>query len=183
MAPNATIFKVALSVADLKRNFYQDYALTVARHPSETDTRMMIRVVAFALNAHEHLKFGKGLSSSEEPDLWELDLTGGISHWIDLGQPADKRIRQACGKADRVSIYTYQKGAAIPWFENVKNELKRFKHLRVVHLVVQDESLINQILSRSMELNCTIEDEHIMLADATHSMTIDMTVAKEMESY
>jgi uncharacterized protein YaeQ len=181
MAPKSTMFKVSLSVADITRNYYEDHTLTIARHPSETDLRMMIRVIAFALNAHEHMMCGKGLSSTEEPDLWQKDLTGAISHWIDLGQPAEKRIRQACGKSDKVSIYTYQKGAAIPWFEDVKSRIERFEHLRVVHLVVVDESLVERLLERTMRLNCTIEDDQVMLADDTTNMVVDIKVAKDFQ--
>lgn len=115
MAINSTVFKVLLAVADGSRGYYQDHALTVARHPSETDLRMLVRLVAFAANAHERLQFTKGLGDVDEPDLWQMDLTGGIEHWIDLGQPVIKRIRQSCSKAQRVTIYSYQEGAVGPW--------------------------------------------------------------------
>lgn len=179
MAPKSTIFKVNLAVADIPRNYYQDHALTIARHPSETDLRMMVRVIAFALNAHEHLKYGKGISSPDEPDLWEVDLTGEIQHWIDLGQPAEKRIRQACGKANKVSIYTYQKGAALPWYEEVKGRLERFAHLRVTHLIIQDESIVGKLLDRTMQLNCTIDDDQLMLADSTHNLVVSLDVVRK----
>src|SRR3954463_16368372 len=98
MAIKSTVFKVALNIADMNRNYYQDHALTIARHPSETDLRMIVRIVAFALNAHERLQFTKGLADVDEPDLWQLALTGDVEHWIDLGQPLEKRIRQSCSK-------------------------------------------------------------------------------------
>lgn len=178
MAPKATIFKVNLAVADITRGYYEDHILTVARHPSETDIRMLMRVVAFALNAHEYLKFGKGISSAEEPDLWQIDLTGKVDHWIDLGQPAEKRIRQACGKANKVSIYTYQKGAALPWFQEVAPSLTRFRHLRVVHLVARDEAVLESLVDRTMDLSCTFEDEQAMLTDGKQSAVIEHHVAK-----
>src|SRR5437660_268976 len=117
MALKSTVFKVALNIADMNRQHYQDHALTLARHPSETDLRMILRIIVYALNAHEHLQFTKGLGSAEEPDLWQLDLTGAIKHWIELGQPVEKRIRQSCSKAGRVSIYTYQRGGAMLWYD------------------------------------------------------------------
>ena len=102
MALKATIFKASLQVSDMDRKYYAEHALTLARHPSETDERMMLRVLAFALNAHEHLAFGKGLSDTDEPDLWQKDLTGRILHWIDVGQPDEKRLIRASGRADRL---------------------------------------------------------------------------------
>ena len=70
MAVKATIFKAALHIADMQRGYYHDHVLTIARHPSETDERMMVRLLAFAMNADESLTFGAGLSNEEEPDLW-----------------------------------------------------------------------------------------------------------------
>ncbi len=90
MASNATIFKAALQIADMDRNYYQGHALTIARHPSETDERMMVRLLVFALHAHEALSFGKGLSTQDEPDLWQKDLTGAVALWIEVGQPDEK---------------------------------------------------------------------------------------------
>src|SRR4051812_17324174 len=131
MAIGSTVFKVHLSISDVNRNYYQDHALTLARHPSETDLRMMVRLVAFALNAHEHLQLTKGMASADEPDLWEVDLTGEIQHWIDLGHPVEKRIRQSCSKANRVSIYSYQRGGAHHWYESIKEVVERFEHLAI----------------------------------------------------
>src|SRR6476659_4068851 len=107
MASNATIFKAALQIADVDRHYYQVHAVTLARHPSETDERMMVRLLAFALHAHESLSFGRGVSAEEEPALWVKDLTGAIDIWIEVGQPNEKSIRQACGRAKQVYVYTY----------------------------------------------------------------------------
>ena len=87
MAIKATIFKVNLQIADMERHYYQDYALTLARHPSETDERMMVRLLAFALHAHEYLEFGQGMTADDEADVWQKDLTGAIELWIDVGMP------------------------------------------------------------------------------------------------
>src|SRR5258708_39391271 len=107
MALKATIFKAELHIADMERGYYQDHSLTVARHPSETDERMMVRLLAFALNADATLAFGAGLSTDDEPDLWRKDLTGSIETWIDVGLPDEKRIRKACGRAAEVLVYSY----------------------------------------------------------------------------
>ena len=119
MALKATIFKAELHIADMERGYYHDHALTVARHPSETDERMMVRLLAFALNADETLAFGAGLSTDDEPDLWRKDLTGSIETWIDVGLPDEKRIRKACGRADEVFVYSYGGHAAQLWWQQV----------------------------------------------------------------
>ena len=115
MALKATIFKAAVQIADTDRNYYQTHALTLARHPSETDERMMVRLLAFALHAHESLLFGKGLSADDEPDLCRKDLTGAIQLWIDVGQPDEKRLRKACGRASQVVVYSYGTTSARAW--------------------------------------------------------------------
>src|SRR6478609_7781043 len=107
MALNATIIKAELHVADMDRHYYQQHNLTLAQHPSETDERLMVRLLVFALYASEFLTFTKGLSSEDEPDLWQKSLTGDIELWIELGLPSDKRIRKACGRAQQVIIYSY----------------------------------------------------------------------------
>jgi uncharacterized protein YaeQ len=181
IAPKSTIFKVNLSVADITRGYYESHALTIARHPSATDVRMMVSVMAFALNGHEHIKFAKGMSDPEEPDMWQIDLTGDIQHWIMLGQPEEKRIRQACSKSRRVTVITYQKGAATPWFEAIKGDIERFKHLRVCSLFVKDESLLAAMVERTMTLSCTIEDDQVMLSDETNNLVAEYKVLKAFE--
>ena len=93
MAIKATIFRVELNIADIDRNYFHDHKLTIARHPSENDVRMMARLVAFVLNAHEDLIFTQGVSSGDEPDLWRKDLTGNIEVWIEIGQPDINRFK------------------------------------------------------------------------------------------
>src|SRR5471032_971236 len=102
MALKSTIYKANLQVADMDRHYYADHALTIACHPSETPERMMVRVLAYALNAHERLGFGKGLSDVEDPDLSLKDLTGRVQLWIEVGLPDDKTVLKACGRADAV---------------------------------------------------------------------------------
>src|SRR6185436_7958792 len=124
MALKATIFKVELSVADIDRGYYADHALTIARHPSETDERMMVRILAFALRAQERLEFGRGLSSEDEPDLVERDLTGAIERWIDVGLPDEREVRKACGRARHVDVIAYGGRAVDLWWESARGKLE-----------------------------------------------------------
>jgi len=135
MALKATIYKAQLAVADMDRGHYADYALTLARHPSETDERMMLRLVAFALHAHERLAFGKGLSDPDEPDLWRHDLTGLIEDWVELGQPDERNLIKACGRARAVTVYNYGGGAS-QWWSGAQGKLERARNLQVRRLSV-----------------------------------------------
>lgn len=171
MALKATIYKASLQVSDMDRNYYGEHSLTLARHPSETDERMMVRVLAFALNAHEHLAFGKGLSDTDEPDLWQKDLTGSIVHWIDVGQPDEKRLIRAGGRADRVTVYAYGRGADL-WWEANAERLERAKNLTVWRLPTSASAALGKLAARSMQLHCAIQDQQLMFGDAAEIVEI-----------
>jgi len=164
MALKSTIFKVALQIADMDRGYYADHSLTIARHPSETDERMMLRVLAFALHADEGLAFGKGLSTDDEPDLWQRDLTGVIRLWIDVGQPDEKLVRRACGRAREVIVYTYGRGADL-WWGRSQAALERSSNLRVMSVPVATSQELAKLAQRTMQLQCTIQDGHVWLGD------------------
>ncbi len=111
MARKATIYKADIQLSDIDRNLFDSLALTIALHPSETLERMTVRLLVFCINAKEHLQFTRGLSSTEEPDLWEKNLQGDIVHWIEIGQPEPARIKAALKQAERVSVYAFGKSA------------------------------------------------------------------------
>jgi len=172
MALKASIFKVNLDISDMDRHYYQSHALTLARHPSETDLRMMVRVVAFALNAHEELAFTKGLSTQDEPDLWNKSLSDEIELWVDLGQPDEKRIRQACGKAKQVVIYGYQGRQAGPWFKQVEPSLNRFDNLRVIQFPSEQAESLAQMVSKNMSLQISIQDGEVFISNEDTQTTV-----------
>ncbi len=176
MARKATVFKVQINLADMDRHHYQDLSLTVARHPSETDERMMLRILCFALHAHERLEFSRGISTDDEPDLWQKSLSGEIEHWIDLGQPDEKRIRKACGRSRRVSVYCYGGNVATMWFEKTAPALARFDNLQVAGFdPVQSRDLAG-FAARSMNLQIMIEDRQLNLSDDSRSLPITPVV-------
>lgn len=170
MAINATIFKVELQIADMDRSYYQTHNLTIALHPSETEERMMFRILAFALNAHEDLTFGKGISSDNEPDLWQRNLHADVELWIDLGQPDEKRVRKACAKADKSIIYIYQPSVGEVWFKQNRKGLKRFDNLQVFTLNASEQ--LENMAQRTMQLNCTIQDGEVWLSDGEHNIQV-----------
>lgn len=177
MALKATIFKASLQVADLDRNYYGEHALTLARHPSETDERMMVRLLAFALNAHEHLAFGKGLSESDEAHVWQRSLTGRIEHWIDVGLPDEKRLIRAGGKADRVTVYAYGRGAE-PWWEAGAEKLGRARNLAVWRVPEEVSASLGKLAARTMQLQCTVQEEQIWFSGADKALQFSLAALR-----
>ncbi len=115
MAIKPTIYKLRIALADTDRNFYDTLSLTIAQHPSETLERMMVRVLAFCLNAQERLMFTKGLCAVEEPDLWVRTLDDRISLWIDVGEPAVDRVRKATRLSPTVKVYSFNSKSDTWW--------------------------------------------------------------------
>ena len=180
MALKATIFKASMQISDMDRNYYQSHALTIARHPSETDERMMVRLLAFALNAHEALAFGKGLSADDEPDLWRKDLTGAIEQWIDVGQPDEKRLRKACGRAQAVAVYSYGGSGAAMWRDNIQHTLARCRNLAVYAVPLAAGQAMTKLADRNMQLTYTVQDGEVWVAnerDTVHVQPERMAVA------
>jgi uncharacterized protein YaeQ len=176
MALKSTIFKAELQIADLDRNCYQNHALTVARHPSETDERMMVRVLAFAMYADSALAFGKGLSSEDEPDLWRKDLTGVIEQWIEVGLPDEKRIRRACGRARQVVVVTYGGRVADMWWQQNKAALQRQDNLTIINLSPEDSRALAALAARGMQLQCTLQDgEAWLIVDGENTRIVPET--------
>lgn len=172
MALKATVFKATLNIADMDRYYYDEHSLTLARHPSETDQRMMARLAVFALNAEPRLNFTKGISTDNEPDLWIKDYSDQIELWIELGQPDEKRLRQACGKAQAVRIYCYSGHSAELWWEQIQNIAKRFDNLSVINLNHDAIQQLGDMAQRNMILHCNIEDQILSLSDNTQSVDI-----------
>ena len=177
MALKATIFKADLQIADMDRNYYGGHALTIARHPSETDERMMVRLLAFALHAHEALAFGRGLSTDDEPDLWQKDLTGAIELWIDVGQPDDKRMLKACGRSSQVVVYCYSSASSV-WWSQTGSKIERAKNLRVVNLPAALSQALAGLAQRNMQLQCTIQDGQIWMSGGDQTVQLELNLLK-----
>lgn len=178
MALKSTIYKATLQVADMDRNYYADHALTIACHPSETAERMMVRILAFALNAHQALAFGKGLSDVEEPDLWRRDLTGVVELWIEVGQPEEKWILKACGRAQQVVVYAYGNKAAL-WWQQMGPRLAKARNLRVIGIAPDAAQALGKLAARNMQLQCTIQEGDIWMRDADDAVQVPMNPLKE----
>lgn len=174
MALRATIYKIALNVADMNRHHYATYPLTVARHPSETDERMMVRVLAFALNAHENLSFTKGISDADEPDLWLKDLTGAIQNWVEVGQPDEKRLLKAVGKSSQVKVYCYGGSASRIWWEGIKARLARSNKFQIFNFPLESIQMLAKTANRNLTLHVTIEESTMTVIAEDQTFTINV---------
>jgi len=163
VALKATIFRAELQVSDLDRGYFATHALTIARHPSETDERMMVRLLAFALNASELLEFGRGLSAEDEADLIERDLTGAIALWIDVGLPDEREVRKACGRAKQVKVYTYGRGAAL-WRAQNREAQARLANLEVIEIAPEVSQRMASWADRGMRLDVTVQEGEAWVA-------------------
>ena len=178
MAIKATVFKANLQIADMERHYYQDHTLTLVRHPSETDERLMVRLLAFALHAHEYLEFGQGMTIEDEADLWLKDLTGLIELWIDVGIPDEKLIRKACGRSNQVVLYCYGGRVADMWFAQNSPQFARQDNLTVINLPVASTQALAKLAQRNMSLQCTIQDGQVWISDGSVSVQVERTVLK-----
>jgi uncharacterized protein YaeQ len=178
MAVKATIFKAELQVNDMDRNHYESYSLTLAQHPSETEERLMIRLLAFALNAGEGLAFGRGISTDDEPDLWRRDLTGQVELWIEVGQPDESRLRKACGRAGEVRVYCFSGRSAEIWWKKNAESLARCANLHVFEIPAETSQQLAAMASRNMRLQCLVQDGQAQLLDDSASVTVDPVALK-----
>jgi uncharacterized protein YaeQ len=172
MALKATIYKADLQIADMDRNYYQEHALTIARHPSETDERVMVRLLAFALHASPALAFTKGLFDTDEPDLWQKDLTGAIETWIEVGQPDEKRLLKACGRAAQVIVYSYSAASHI-WYKQLASRIGRARNLAIVNIPAETSAALEKLAKRNMQLQCTIQDGQVWLTDGADTVLVE----------
>ncbi|MFB2686271.1 YaeQ family protein [Shewanella mangrovisoli] len=178
MALKATVFKVNLQIADMDRGYYQDHQLTLAQHPSETDGRMMVRLLAFILNASDTLSFTKGLCVDDEPELWDKSLSGEVDLWIEFGQADEKWLRKASGRAKAVQLFTYG-GRSVPiWWKQNQAALERYKNLKVWNIAEESVTAMEALVSRTMSLQASISEGQVWLSDNEHSVLIEPEMLK-----
>ena len=177
MALKSTIYKIDLNIADMDRQYYAQHSLTLAKHPSETDERVMVRLIAFTLFANESLIFGKGLSDDEEPDLWQKDLTGAIDLWIDVGLPTEKDIRKACGKSAKVAVVLYGGRIADMWWDQNSKGLLKLNNLTVINLPETQE--LAKLAAKSINISCTVQDGEVLLSHDSGSFDITPVILKQ----
>lgn len=173
MALKSTIFKAKLGIADMDRPYYGEHLLTLAKHPSETDERLMVRLLAFAMFADERLEFGRGISADDEPALWIRDYTGDVRLWIEVGLPDERLVRKACGRADAVVVLSYGGRQVDAWWAKDGTAMARLDKLRVLALTSEQSTALAALAERGMELQCTIQDGHVWLTDGCDTVAIE----------
>ena len=174
MAVKATILKADLQVSDMDRHYYASHALTLAQHPSETAERVMVRLLAFALNASEDLAFGRGISTDDEPDLWRRDLTGQVELWIEVGQPDESRLRKACGRAREVRVYCFSGRSAAIWWQQNAEALGRLSNLQVFEVPAEASERLAALAARNMQLQCLVQEGAVQVMDAQASVDFEL---------
>ncbi len=181
MALKSTIFKAGLQVADIDHGYYADHGLTLARHPSETNERMMIRIAALALNAHRlvslcqgdaRIGFGAGLSDPDDPDVWIDDFTGRRRVWIEVGQPDERALTRARSRADQVCVYAYS--SAVPvWWAALAPRVRRIDSLEVWAIPAEASAQLASLAERSMQLQATVLDGQLSLSSPATSVSLE----------
>lgn len=180
MALKATIFKADLNISDMDRGYYASHSLTIAQHPSETEERMMLRVAVFALHASEQLAFTKGISEDDEPDLWQKNYSDEIELWIELGEPDEKRLRKACGRAEQVWVYSYGGRGADIWWQQTETKTTRFANLAVASIDSDTLAELVKLIQRGMQLQATIQDGQLWLSDSVHNVLVERRMLKAL---
>ncbi|QOL25657.1 YaeQ family protein [Thalassotalea sp. LPB0316] len=180
MALKATIFKVDLSISDMDKHYYADHALTIARHPSESDKRMMLRIIAFAFNAHEQLEFTKGLSDVDTPDLWQKNYSGEIELWIELGQPSEQRIKKGCNQAVQMMVYSYDNNAFDEWWKKEQNALNMRKNLTITTVSETTIEQLADLVERQMQIQVTIQDGQAWFSVNNQTIEVSLNKVKEV---
>lgn len=174
MAIKATIYKANINIADMDRGYYEELNLTIARHPSETDERMMVRIFAFAMHAAEGLKFTEGIAAKEdEPDIWLKNLMGDIDLWIDVGLPDEKKIKKACNRSEKVYVYPYAGRNLQLWWQPMAARLSKHKNLNVVALPQEATKALAKLAQRTMTLHLNVQDGQIWIGDSENNILVE----------
>lgn len=181
MALKAQVIKAKLQIADMDRHHYQDYELRLAQHPSETDERLMIRLLAFILNASEQLEFSRDLSGEGGAELWSPNMEGGVDLWVIFGTPDEKWIRKASQQAKQVKLYAYG-GRSVPvWWQQNSGALQRYKNLEVWQLADDSIKALAEFVNRSVNLQCTVNEGQVWITNGNQNVALEPQCLKGTE--
>ncbi|MFY0656970.1 MAG: YaeQ family protein [Neptunomonas phycophila] len=173
MALKPTIYKIDLQIVDFNRNLYPSVKLTLALHPSELPERMMVRLLAYALNYHEDLEFCKGLSAADEADLWQVAPTQEIMEWIEVGQVSPDRLRKAVSRAANIKLYAYGSESEI-WWQRFSDDFARLSKVEIYRFKYEEVKVLIPWVDRSIDLSVTISGNDLMLnsGDNHHTLSV-----------
>lgn len=172
MALRATVYKAQLQINDLDRQVFGEHALSLACHPSETEERLMVRLLAFALEACDGLSFGRGISSDDDATLWAHDLSGALRLWVEVGLPDERLLRRATGRADQVAVYTYGGRSAALWWSQNQETLSRLQNLRVLELPQEFTRSLAGLAARTMAVQVTVQDRLVWVSVGDQTLEV-----------
>lgn len=172
MAADATLYKINVKIADMDAGYYDSHRLILARHPSETLERMMVRLLAFVLYASDTLSFGRGLCVEDEPALRQEDAAGRLALWIDVGLPEARAVRKACRRADHVVVLAYGRSAD-QWWQRQRQDLTKLPNLSVLKIEPQQSEALAQLAQRNLDLTCNIQEGMVCLLSSGRSVIIE----------
>ncbi|HBI11884.1 MAG TPA: hypothetical protein DDY57_17500 [Franconibacter pulveris] len=175
MALKATIYKAAVNVADLDRQQFLETSLTLACHPSETQERMMLRLLAWIIHADERLQFTRGLCADDEPEIWLRNDHMGIELWVELGLPDERRLRKAVNQSSEVVLFTYNDRAAQVWWQQNQDKLRQYKNLAIWYINDEQLAKVSELADRTMSLQATLQEGIIWLSDERHNLELQLT--------
>jgi len=183
MALKSTVYKALIQIADMDRGLYTDRNLTLAKHPSETDERLMMRLLAYIMGTPADdlrgtLDMAAGLSDTDQPDLWQRDLTGQLVQWIEVGLPDDRRLVRSCAKAEQVTLWAYGSSANV-WWSGIENKLHRLGNLTVWQVPAAQSAAMAGLVERSMQLQATVQEGHVWLGNGKDAVTIEPSALKQ----
>lgn len=173
MAIKATIYKAKIEISNCDQNYFNNHDLTISCHPSETQQRMMVRILAFALYASSSLSFTKGLCADDEPELWDKNLCGEIEQWISLGQVDEKQVRKSLGRSKQVVIFTHAGNKSITWWKKNQSAFEQLDNLQIIHIKPEDVNAMQALVARNMNLQYTIQDGIVWLSNAQDTIMIE----------
>lgn len=177
MALKATIYKANIELANMDQNYYDSLQLTLAQHPSETEQRLMVRLICYILNAHPDLQFGKGVSDEDEAAIWQINYSDEIALWIELGQLDEKRLKKACNKAEKVKLYCYG-SSSNTWWSQTQSALQKYTKLNIEQFDTSTTSALVKLLSRNMDFQCSIQDGQLWLSTGDETLLIETHTLK-----
>ena len=179
MALKPTIYKLRISLSDINRNYYDTLNLTLAQHPSETIERMMVRVLAYCINAQEHLAFTKGLSEIDEPDLWVRSYDEQILLWIEVGEPAVDRLKKISHTAKEVKVYSFNSKSDV-WWSQVQNKMSMLP-VSVYKFEWDEVQSLAALVERTMDMSVSITGDSAYIATEQGECELVWRILQEVD--
>ncbi|MEL7290409.1 MAG: YaeQ family protein [Pseudomonadota bacterium] len=173
MALKPTIYKFRISLSDTNRDLYDSTQLTVAQHPSETVERMMARIMAYCVKWQPNLALTKGLSTTDEPDLWVKSLDDQIELWVDIGEPSLDRVKKACRLAKQVDIFSFNSKSDV-WWDQTKNKARQYS-ASFYRFDSQAIGALAQVVARTMDLSVIITGDSLFVDCEQGSFEVQLT--------